>query len=394
MHVGLVSPAWPVGEFANGIVTYVHHLRSELLNLGHRVSVFTNVLGATSIDAGVYRVAPTLCQRVARRLARLGGDPSSDILEWGRAIAATIQAVHRADPIDIVEMEESFGWCAQVRELASPPVLVRLHGPAFLTLGEEAGRPGLARTRIEREGEALRGTAALVSPSDSALRCTAQRYGLEAPIQAVIPNPLKAEGPRWEPERCEGKTLLFVGRFDRLKGGDTALIAFRRLLEADRELKLVFVGPDAGWYAADGRRTGFDEFCSSLFTPEERRSVQFLGMLPAAEIRALRTRAAATLVLSRWETQGYTALEAMLQGCPLIVSDAGALREVVQHGTTGLVARLDDIDDVCANVKRMLDDPRAAREMGRNAQRFVAERHAPRRIAARALGLYDQVISH
>jgi glycosyltransferase involved in cell wall biosynthesis len=270
-----------------------------------------------------------------------------------------------------------------VREFAAPPLLVRLHGPAFLTLSEEAERPGLARARIELEGEALRRAAALVSPSECALRCTAQRYRLDPPIKAVIPNPLRAEGPRWELERCERKTLLFVGRFDRVKGGDTALIAFRRLLEADAELKLVFIGPNAG----------VDEFCGSLFTPAQRRSVQFLGMLPAAEIRELRTRAAATLVLSRWETQGYTALEAMLQGCPLIVSDAGALSEVVQHGATGLVARLEDIDDLCAKVRRLLDDPLAAREMGRNAQRFVAERHSPRHIAERALGLYARVLA-
>lgn len=377
MHIALVSPAWPVGESANGIVTYVHHLRTELLNQGHRVSVFANELGAHR-DTGVYRVAPTLAQRVARRFAALGGERSAGVPGWGRAIGATIDAVNRADPIDIVEMEESFGWCAQVRESVALPLVVRLHGPAFLTLSEEAAR-------IELEGEALRASAALVSPSRVALRCTTQRYRFQPPIARVIPNPLRSDAPRWELEGCERKTLLFVGRFDRLKGGDTALLAFRRLLDADPELKLVFVGPDAG-----GR---FEEFCDTLFTPAQRNSVQFLGRLPAGEIGRLRTRAMATLVLSRWETQGYTALEAMAQGCPLIVTDAGALTEVVHHGSTGLVARLDDIDDLCAQVRRVLDDPLAAREMGRNAQRFVAEHHSPRAIAERALELYAEVIS-
>jgi glycosyltransferase involved in cell wall biosynthesis len=393
MHIGLFSPAWPVSESANGIVTYVHHLRAELLSQGHRVSVFANVLGPGSRDAGIHRVEPTLRHRLEGKLPWLGGADSPPIFRWGRVIAAAIDAVSRADPLDVVEMEESFGWSAEVSRLIAAPVVVRLHGPAFLTLAEEAGQAALVRGRIESEGEALRQARALVSPSQSALRSTASRYQLDPAIAAVIPNPLADAAPLWELEHCERKTILFVGRFDRLKGGDTALIAFRRLLQIDGELKLVFAGPDAGLVSKDGSRVLFEEFCSSLFTPRQRRNIAYLGSLPAAEVAALRSRAMVTLVLSRWEAQGYTALEAMLHGCPLVVTDAGALRETVEHGVTGLVARLDDIDDLCANVMRVLHDPVAARTMAGNARRFVAERHAPRRIASQALELYGRVIA-
>ena len=42
MHIGLFSPSWPMRLNPNGIVTYVHHLRGELIRQGHRVSIFTS----------------------------------------------------------------------------------------------------------------------------------------------------------------------------------------------------------------------------------------------------------------------------------------------------------------------------------------------------------------
>ena len=45
---------------------------------------------------------------------------------------------------------------------------------------------------------------------------------------------------------------------------------------------------------------------------------------------------------SLYEPFGIVALEALANACPLVVSDAGGLAEVVQHGITGLVAPADN----------------------------------------------------
>ena len=108
-----------------------------------------------------------------------------------------------------------------MQKRVSCPVVVKLHGPAFLTLIEEDRQTRMAVARMENEGRALRQIATIISPSQSALSRTVANYGLRPRLMKVIPNLLVAEPglKLWNLEECDRKTILFVGRFDKLKGG-------------------------------------------------------------------------------------------------------------------------------------------------------------------------------
>lgn len=395
MHIGLISPAWPVNEYPSGIVTYVHQLRAQLVKQGHRVSVFANKIGRTNTDSGIHLVEPTIPYRIRRKLTWFAKGRSYDVFNWGRAIAATVNRVSRTDPIDIVELEESFGWCADVQKWLQCPVVVKLHGPAFLTLVEEDRQTELAASKIAMEGKALRQIAFIISPSQSTLSNTVAHYGLRPQLMKVIPNLLEAEPglKLWNLEECDRKTILFVGRFDKLKGGDTLLLAFRRLLDVDGSLKLLFVGPDLGLTARDRPRIFFDEFRNAVFPEALRGNVQFLGQLPRNQIADLRARALMSVVVSRWENQGYTAIEAMLQGCPVIVTNVGGMGEIIHQGVTGLLVRPNDLDDLCGKMASLLKDPASARQLGENARRFVLEHFPGEKLAAETVDLYREAIA-
>ena len=395
LHIGLVSHAWPVNEFPSGIITYVHVLRAQLMQHGHRVSVFVKKIGNTNTDSGIYLVKPTVPYRIRRKLAQFVTERSYDVFNWGQAISATVNRVSREDPIDVLEMEESFGWCADVQQRVSCPVVVKLHGPAFLTLVEEDRQTEMAAAKIEMEGRALQQIGSIISPSQNALSNTVARYGLRPRLMKIIPNLLEAEPglKLWNLDECDRKAILFVGRFDKLKGGDSVLFAFRKLLETDDSLKLIFVGPNLGLTASGRSPILFDEFRSSLFPEALRGSVQYLGQLPRNQIADLRTRALMSIVASRWENQGYTALEAMLQGCPVVTTDVGGMKEIIQHGVTGLLARANDIDDLCRKMTSLLKDPLKARQLGENARRFVMDQLSPERLAAETVDVYHEVIA-
>ena len=100
-----------------------------------------------------------------------------------------------------------------------------------------------------------------------------------------------------------------------------------------------------------------------------------------------------TIVASRWENQGYTALEAMIQGCPVVATKVGGMSEIIEHGVTGLLARPDDIDDLCAKMASLLKDPATARRLGENARRFVNDGLNANKLAAETLDVYREVIS-
>src|SRR4051812_15178428 len=155
MHVGLYAPGWPMNDYPNGIVAYVHHLRRGLLHRGHRVSVFAGHVSPGNEDAGIYPIRATPLQVLyARSLGRFRKQMSHTFFRW-RAIASTINTLHRKDPLDVIEMEESFGWCAAVQRSVHLPLVVKLHGPAFLTLSEDERRTAFGQKRVQLEGTAL-----------------------------------------------------------------------------------------------------------------------------------------------------------------------------------------------------------------------------------------------
>ena len=396
MHIALWSPAWPLEKHHNGIVTYVHWMKRELARQGHRVAVFTSGTRDEGDGPDVHRVERGFLGSAVRRVAGRLFSPEEDVFGWGRLAAEAMLRLHRSDPIDIIEMEESFGWSATVASVTSIPVLVKLHGPAFLSLVDEELATAFGKERVAREGLALGQSEAIASPCAITLTQTIERYGLRPAIASHVVNPMAADAnaPLWDAATCDRDTLLFVGRFDARKGGDLVIEAFARLLETRPTLRLVFVGPDRGLLRPDGTRTSIQAFLAATLPGALRDRVDVRGALPQQEVYALRANAALTILASRWENQGYTALEAMLQGCPVVSSDAGGCPEIIEHGRTGLLARTGDAIDLAAQLARMLDDPAAAAAMGAQARRHVVENHAAEKVALQSLALYAQVIAH
>lgn len=393
MHVGLYSPAWPLERHPNGVVTYVHWMRQELRRLGHRVSVFTTLLEKPEAD--VHLVEGSLLRWRVRGWLRSGSDATErKILEWGRLLAEAVLRVHRQTPIDVFEMEESFGWMADVQAITRIPTVVKLHGPAFLSLVEEELDTPLAAAKIEREGRALRRMAWVTSPARRTLEETIARYGLAPSLARHIDNPLSlpASAPVWSSDRCDPKRLLFVGRFDKRKGGDLVLRAFDAVARADSSLQLTFVGPDAGVTGPDGRRIGFEEARANLCDASTHSRIDFRGSLDPQRIYPLRSEAFLTIVASRWENQSYTALEAMAQGCPLVSSDAGGQGEFVIDGSTGLLAKAGSDEELHQRIATLLHDPGRAADLGRRAREHVLAHHSPAVIVGKTIEVYEQAI--
>ena len=395
LHIALWSPAWPLAQYQNGIITYVHWMRPALEALGHRVSIFATELGAGVADREVHLVRQRLWKPASRLLTTLK-KPSSGggIFEFSKLIASELLRVHRQNPIDVVEMEESFGWNADIAQRTDIPVVVRLHGPAFLSFIDEELATDFGQLRIDREGAALRQAQAIVSPSQKTLSQTIERHQITNPEVHHIVNPLKMDEdtPLWRLADCDRDTILFIGRFDLRKGADVVLQAFRSALRQRPQLRLIFVGPDSGLSSADGK-VHFEQYREQIFPPELRDRVEYLGRMPNKDVAQLRTRAMVTVIGSRWENQGYAVLEAMFQGCPVVCTDAGGCPENVVHESTGRLARSEDPESFATEILAMVNDPASAERLGQTARRYVLEYHAPSAVATASVELYRRMLA-
>jgi glycosyltransferase involved in cell wall biosynthesis len=199
-------------------------------------------------------------------------------------------------------------------------------------------------------------------PSQAAL---ARLRALDAPLPAagvhVLPHPVAAGTPVVPDPR--GPAVV-AGRLAQEKGTDVAIAAARA---TGLPLVVANVGPLE------------DELRAAA---ADLPHVTFAGRLDRPALDALRGRAALELVPSlAHETFGLAAAEAMLRGLPVVVSDVGALRELVP--AEGRVPP-GDAAALAAAWRRLAGDA-AAGARGRDAALALTD---PALVATRLRALY------
>jgi glycosyltransferase involved in cell wall biosynthesis len=94
---------------------------------------------------------------------------------------------------------------------------------------------------------------------------------------------------------------------------------------------------------------------------------------------------------SLYEPFGIVALEAMAAGAPVVVSDAGGLKEVVRHEETGILTYAGNAESLAWGILRTLQDPTAAQRRAHNAQKAVQREFNWKRIAQQTQQVYRRV---
>jgi glycosyltransferase involved in cell wall biosynthesis len=168
-----------------------------------------------------------------------------------------------------------------------------------------------------------------------------------------------------------GGYALFVGRLSEEKG----LRTLRSAWTAQTSLPLVIAG--------DG----------PLSDIEWPRGVTRLGHQSSERIGDLMRNAALLIFPSIWyECNPMTILEAFACGLPVIASDLGAMREIVDHGRTGLLFRPGDPADLARTVRWAVDHPGAVAAMRVEARREYEAKYTPERNYALLMDIYHAAI--
>jgi glycosyltransferase involved in cell wall biosynthesis len=290
-------------------------------------------------------------------------------------------------------MEDSFGWGGKVAKEKVVPVVIRLHGPWFLNGQFDTHRAGYKR-KIAREGKGIKAASLVTSPSAAVLNEVRSYYGSRLETARVIPNPIGSalQSTIWRLDACETQRILFVGRFDRRKGGDLVLSAFADLAAQNKELRLTFVGPDIGVEDASGDRLSFHEYMRRALPEKIWSRIDFLGQLPNKQIAELRSKHLLTIVASRFEILPYAVLEAMAFGSPIIASRVGGITELIRHKENGLLFDSQDASALTAACWRLLENHDLAAKLGAQARLDCATFYDPAQIARETVSAYETTL--
>lgn len=393
--IGLLSPGWPPAALANGIVSYVATIAASLEEQQVHCQVLTSRPMGQSIEPFVHIVKPDVKSLRSKLMWRI--TPRSwENRSFCTALLDTVRRLHAKDQLDLLEIEESYGWTRYLWGRSPVPIVVRLHGPWFLNgvaNGVSQDHAFHQRDRWERSG--LLAADGITAPSAHVLQQTREHFGLALTDARVIANPVDPvpPGEQWNLATCDRNRIAFVGRFDRHKGGDTMIQAFGLVLREFPQAHLDFIGPDRGCTDQSGRKWSFDQYLQAHLSENDRKKVTYHGFLAGPEAAKLRKRALITAAPSRYETFGIAAAEAMMAGCPLVASSAGALSEMVQDGINGLTALPDNPADLADKLIALLRDPQRAGRLGKQAAQDAADRYSPGIIARQTIEFYHGVLA-
>lgn len=166
-------------------------------------------------------------------------------------------------------------------------------------------------------------------------------------------------------------------------GIDVLINAFSIVRKANpgREVKLMIVG--------DGPcRSEYEELCGTLGVKD---SVVFTGRVPNERLPEYYNRFSVAVSLSRSESFGVVAVEAMACGCPVVTSDAEGFTEVVADGETGFVVPRNDPGAAAEAIQKFIDDPFLREKMGRKGEERVRKMYDWKDSIGKMLKVYSDV---
>jgi glycosyltransferase involved in cell wall biosynthesis len=200
--------------------------------------------------------------------------------------------------------------------------------------------------------------------------------GFNAEKIAVLPHfqKLPAQSP---PNSSADAPILYFGRLSPEKGVADLLLAMKHLQQV--RLQIAGDGP---------QRLELENLARDLCL----KNVEFTGHVGGKVLEQMIASSRFTVLPSRaYETLGKTILESYAWGRPVIASDLGSRRELVDQGETGLLFPSGNVEQLEKAISFLVERPELTAQMGISGRRFVEAQHAPEAHYRALIRLYAQM---
>ncbi len=366
LRIGIVCPY--SFDVPGGVQFHVRDLAEHLIGAGHEVSVLAPADDDTPVPwyvEGAGRAVPVKYNGSVARLA------------FGPVSAARVRRWLADGEFDVLHIHEPVSPSLSMLALwaATGPVVATFHTANLRSRAMQAAYP-ILRPSLEK-------ISARIAVSEDARRTLVEHIGGDA---VVIPNGVYVDRfaaatprPAWQgtPER---PTVAFVGRIDEPRKGLPVLAAaVPAVLAARPGTRFLVLGRGDGDDSLEG------------LSPTDRAAVELLGPLGDEEKAAL-LRSVDVYVAPHTggESFGIVLVEAMSAGAPVLASDLGAFRRVLDDGEFGVLFPRGEPQALASALVRLLDDAEGRARLSASASRAV-RRYDWSRVAGEVLAVYETV---
>ena len=171
-------------------------------------------------------------------------------------------------------------------------------------------------------------------------------------------------------------TILTVARLIKRKGVDDLIIAVPAIVKEHKNIKLRIIG--------EGNME--NELKALAQQLKISKYIDFLGYVPHNEISNYYSTSDIFVLPSRNEGMSNTVLEAMASGLPVITTDTGGTRELID--SNGIIIPGEDSDAISNAVLNLINDHKLRENMGMKS-RMIAESMSWKNVAEKYYKLYE-----
>jgi L-malate glycosyltransferase len=300
------------------------------------------------------------------------------------ALASKLAEVVETNNLDVLHAHYAipFGAAALLaRQIVADrnlKIVLTLHGTDITLVGNNASFKPVTKMTIDH-------VDAVTVVSQFLKDETIRQFDTRRPLE-VIYNFIDPERHDLGPCPCipqcterSQKTIMHISNFRPVKRIRDVIMIFARIREVvNSRLILVGDGPDASVAKEMGQELGVFQH------------MRFVGVVD--HVAPLLARADLFLLPSSTESFGLVALEAMASGVPVIASQVGGLPEVVEHGRTGFLAPVGDVEAMASYAIRLLQDPAEHRRIAAKAQEQARDRFDYRLIVPQYERAYERAL--
>jgi len=166
-----------------------------------------------------------------------------------------------------------------------------------------------------------------------------------------IPNAIDVESLPKATDRRYEKQVIFAGRLSKEKGIDT-LVEIAKLLSDDIHLIVLGDGPEKNKVSA---------------LAKSKTNIHYLGYQPKEKTIPLIRGSDALIQPSIVEGISSTILEAMACKTPIIATEVGGNKEILENNKTGILVEPDSSEKFLDKIQELFADKESAKKIGENA---------------------------
>jgi L-malate glycosyltransferase len=302
------------------------------------------------------------------------------------ALASKMAEVASRENLDILHVHYAIphAVCAILAKQMSKvdvKVVTTLHGTDITVLGYDPSLTAAIKFGIEKSDVVTAVSSSLIEQTHELIQPDKQIETVYNFIDKRIYQKKDADHLKKEfGIKEDEKVVIHVSNFRPVKRVQDVVETFARIAEAmPAKLLLVGDGPEMTPVCRLVKKLGLTDKVHLLGKQENLDELYSISDLK--------------LLLSEKESFGLVALEAMACGVPCIGTNVGGMPEVIQHGETGYICELGDIDDISTKAIFLLSNQQIHEQFANHGVSVVNTKFRAEQIVGQYEQLYYKLLN-